>query len=97
MVACAILLARIEKVLNKYTVVIEHPDERTLEYVHIHTVNTHYVHLMFFGLLANEWGYGWDDLRFTGDADLSVASGTIMIIDQALPYEILPGHQKPGD
>ncbi len=83
--------------MNRYTVVFEHPDEHTLEYVHIRTVNTRYVHLMFFGILANEWGYGWDDLRFADEADLSLASGTIMILDKALHYDILPGHQQPGD
>ncbi len=82
--------------MNNYTVVFEHPDEHTPEYVYIRAADTRYAHLMFFGKLANEWGYGWDDMRFAEGADLSLAHGTIMILDNALHYTILPGHQKSG-
>ena len=49
--------------MNDYTVVFDHPHEHTPEYVHISTIDTRHVHLMFFGTLANEWEYGWEEMR----------------------------------
>lgn len=83
--------------MSNYTVVFEHPDEHTSKYVHIRAADTRSAHLMFFGKLANEWGYGWNDMRFAEGADLSLAHGTIMILDSALHYTILPGHQKSAN
>ncbi len=82
--------------MNDYTVVFDHPNEHTPEYVHITTLETRYVHLMFFGKLANEWGYDWEEMRFDKQTNLSRAHGKIIIKDKSLPYEILPGHQEPG-
>ncbi len=84
--------------MNDYTVVFDHPDDHTLEFMHITipTLETRYVHLMFFGKLANEWGYDWEDMRFDEQTNLSLAHGTIMIKDKPLHYDILPGHQEPG-
>lgn len=82
--------------MNNYTVVFEHPDKHTPEYVYIRAANTRSAHLMFFGKLANVWGYGWDDMRFAEGIDLSQTDGTIIISDNALHYTILPGRQRPG-
>ena len=82
--------------MNDYTVVFDHPDDCTPEVVHITTLETRYVHLMFFGKLANEWEYGWENMRFDQQTNLSRAHGAIMIKDKSLHYKILPGHQEPG-
>ena len=82
--------------MNDYTVVFDRPDQHTPECIHISTLETRYVHLMFFGKLANEWGYGWEEMRFDEQTDLSLAHGTIMLGDKPLHYDILPGHQEPG-
>ncbi len=82
--------------MNDYTVVFDHPDDCTPEVVHITTLETRYVHLMFLGKLANEWEYGWEDMRFAEQTDLSLSHGAIMIKDKPLRYDILPGHLEPG-
>ena len=82
--------------MNHYTVVFNHHDDNTLEFVHINTKSTRFVHLMFFGKLANEWGYGWDDIRFGQPTGLDLSHGTIMIHDRPLHYDILSGHHKSG-
>ena len=82
--------------MNDYTIVFDHPNEHTPEYVHINTIDTRHVHLMFFGKLTNEWEYGWEDMRFAEQTDLSLSHGAIMIKDKVLHYEILPGHQEQG-
>ena len=80
--------------MNQYTVFFNHPDDNMLEIVHINTLATRYVHLMFFGKLANEWGYGWDDIRFAQGTDLYRPHGTIMIHDSPLHYNIISGDNK---
>lgn len=80
--------------MNQYTVVFNHPDDNILQFAHINTLAPRYVHLMFFGKLANEWGYGWDDMRFAQGTDLYLMHGTIMIQDRPLRYHILNGHYK---
>lgn len=85
-----------------YTVVFNHPDYETPEalqiatpeFVHINSLETRYVHLMFFGRLANEWGYDWDEMQFAPQTDLSQTHGTIMIKDHALSYDIVADHQR---
>ena len=65
--------------MNDYTVVFDHPHEHTPEYVHIKTIDTRHAHLMFFGKLANEWDYGWENMRFDKQTNLSRAHGAIMV------------------
>ncbi len=74
--------------MNDYTVVFDHPDQHTPECIHISTLETRYVHLMFFGKLANEWEYGWEDMRFAEQTDLSLSHGAIMIKDKPLRYRV---------
>jgi hypothetical protein len=80
--------------MNDYTVVFEHPDQHTPEYVHIRAADIRSAHLMFFGKLATAWGYGWDHMRFAEYTDVSQAHGTIMIAGNALRYTILSGRQR---
>ena len=79
--------------MNNYSVVFEHPEQHTSESVHIRAADTRSAHLMFFGKLANEWGYGWDDIHFAEGVDLSLIDGTIMIAGNALQYTILRGRR----
>ena len=83
--------------MNTYTVVFDHPDDATAEYMQIRTVSTHYAHLMFFGTLAKEWGYEWEDMYFAKQTDLFSSHGIIMIKDKPLHYEILAGLHKPSE
>ena len=83
--------------MNDYTIVFDHPNEHTPEYVHISTIDTRHVHLLFFGTLANEWEYGWEEMQFAKQTNLSRAHGAVMIKDKSLHYKILPGHQKPDE
>lgn len=83
--------------MNPYTVVFNHPDDNRLACIHIDTLETRYVHLMFFGKLANDWGYGWDDMKFGQPTDLGLSYGRIMIHDRPLHYQILNGHYEPDD
>ena len=80
--------------MKNYTVVFNHPEDSRLTLIHINTLATRYVHLMFFGKLANEWGYGWNDLKFAQQTDLEASQGTIMIDDQPLHYHILSDDLK---
>lgn len=81
--------------MKNYTVVFNHPDDNRLTLVYINTLETRYVHLMFFGKLANEWGYGWDDLKFGQPTDLDALQGTIMIHGHPLHYHIVSEDRKP--
>ena len=86
-----------------YTVVFSCPDNNRSEvvsigvpeFVHINTLETRYVHLMFFGRLAKEWAYGWDDMRFAPQTDLSLTHGSILIKDKTLHYDIIAGRYTP--
>ena len=82
--------------MQDYTVVFKHPGDQTLGSIHICNVNIRHAHMAFLGELANEWGFGWDDICFGEETDLSQSHGTIMIGDKPLHYDILPGHQEPG-
>ena len=81
--------------MEMYTVIFSHPEEHTLEYEHVHTMCIMHVHLMFLGRLAKDWGYGWETIRFTKDADLSHTSGRIMLGIKRLDYDIVSGCQYP--
>jgi hypothetical protein len=83
--------------MNVYTVVFDHPDDFTPACMHIRIIATNYVHLMFFGTLAKEWGYEWEDMWFDKQTDLFSSRGIIMIKGKPLYYEILAGHHKPSD
>ena len=80
--------------MNQYTVVFRHPTDNAVEFVHINTLATRYVHLMFFGKLAKEWGFGWDNMQFAQSIDLTLNQGTIMIQDRPLLYKILNGYYQ---
>lgn len=81
--------------MNTYTIIFDHPDDATPECIQIRTVSTNYAHLMFFGTLAKEWGYDWEEMHFDKQTDLFSSQGTIMIRDKPLHYEIVCGREKP--
>lgn len=83
--------------MKQFTVFFRHPTDDSLELVHINTLETRYVHLMFFGKLATEWGFGWDNMQFAQATDLGLAQGSILIHDRPLNYNIFNGYYNSVD
>jgi hypothetical protein len=81
--------------MGNYTIRFLHPADQLLEHTHFYALSIWHVHMMFLGELANVWGFGWNNLQFSDETDLSKPVGCITFEGKPLHYEIIQGHQEP--
>ncbi len=82
--------------MGNYTIGFLHRTDQSLEQAQFHALSIQHVHMMFMGELANVWGFGWNNIQFCDETDLSKPVGCIMLEDKPLHYEIIQGYQEPG-